>query len=101
MNGHNLNLLPVPLPPMLPEMVGIVADSRYFAMFYMGSKATWTLWYRVRSCSLISGQKYPLLSVCPSINRTTYSRLPFLPVGDCFQFVFDSWFHLETHRIFI
>jgi hypothetical protein len=42
MNGHNLNLLPVPLPPMLPEMVGIVGDSRYFAMFYMGSKATWT-----------------------------------------------------------
>jgi len=41
MNGHNLNLLPVPLPPMLPEMVG-VGDSRYFAMFYMGSKATWT-----------------------------------------------------------
>jgi hypothetical protein len=27
---------------MLPEMVGIVGDSRYFAMFYMGSKATWT-----------------------------------------------------------
>lgn len=33
--------LPVPLPPMLPKMVG-VSDSQYFAIYYQGSKATWS-----------------------------------------------------------
>lgn len=33
--------IPTPLPPMLPAMVG-VPDSRYFSLYYMGSKATWT-----------------------------------------------------------
>jgi hypothetical protein len=33
--------LPVPMPPMLPEMVG-VSHSQYFALYYQGNKATWS-----------------------------------------------------------
>ena len=33
--------LPVAMPPMLPEMVG-VSDTQYFALYYQGSKATWS-----------------------------------------------------------
>ena len=33
--------LPVPMPPMLPGMIGI-NNSQYFAIYYWGSKATWT-----------------------------------------------------------
>ena len=32
--------LPVPMPPMLPGMIGI-NNSQYFAIYYWGSKATW------------------------------------------------------------
>ena len=32
--------LPVPMPPMLPGMIGI-NNSQYFAIYYQGSKATW------------------------------------------------------------
>ena len=41
MNEHNFTLLSVPLPPMLPKMVGVVGNSRYFSIAYWGSKATW------------------------------------------------------------
>ncbi|MCC3570007.1 MAG: hypothetical protein EAZ94_27325 [Oscillatoriales cyanobacterium] len=34
-------LLPVPMPPMLPQMVRI-GDIQYFSIFYQGSKATWS-----------------------------------------------------------
>jgi hypothetical protein len=30
-----------PLPPMLADMAGIVAESQFIGMFYQGSKATW------------------------------------------------------------
>jgi len=40
MIGTHFIELPVPMPPMLPEMVG-VSDTQYFAMYYQGSKATW------------------------------------------------------------
>lgn len=33
--------LPVPMPPILPEMVG-ATNSHYFALYYQGSKATWS-----------------------------------------------------------
>jgi hypothetical protein len=33
--------LPVAMPPMLPEMVG-ASDTQYFALYYQGSKATWS-----------------------------------------------------------
>jgi hypothetical protein len=32
--------LPVPLPPMLPGMIGI-NNTQYFSIYYQGSKATW------------------------------------------------------------
>ena len=32
--------LPVPMPPMLPTMIG-VSNTQYFAIYYWGSKATW------------------------------------------------------------
>ena len=41
MLGTHFIELPVPLPPMLPEMVG-ASHSQYFAMYYQGSKATWS-----------------------------------------------------------
>jgi hypothetical protein len=41
MLGTHFIELPVPVPPMLPEMVG-VSDTQYFAMYYQGSKATWS-----------------------------------------------------------
>lgn len=41
MLGTHFIELPVPMPPMLPEMVG-VSNSQYFAMYYQGSKATWS-----------------------------------------------------------
>jgi hypothetical protein len=41
MLGTHFIELPVPVPPMLPEMVG-VSNSQYFAMYYQGSKATWS-----------------------------------------------------------
>jgi len=41
MLGTHLIELPVPMPPMLPEMVG-VSDTQYFALYYQGSKATWS-----------------------------------------------------------
>ena len=40
MLGTHFIELPVPMPPMLPEMVG-ARDSQYFALYYQGSKATW------------------------------------------------------------
>lgn len=42
MNEHNFTLLSVPLPPMLPKMIGVVGNSRYFSIAYWGSKATWS-----------------------------------------------------------
>ena len=36
------NLIPTPLPPMLPGMVGVPENSRYFSLCYYGSKATWS-----------------------------------------------------------
>lgn len=41
MLGTQFIELPVPMPPMLPEMVG-VSHSQYFAMYYQGSKAIWS-----------------------------------------------------------
>ena len=41
MIGTHFIELPVPMPPTLPEMVG-VSNSQYFAMYYQGSKATWS-----------------------------------------------------------
>ena len=41
MIGTQFIELPVPMPPTLPEMVG-VSNSQYFAMYYQGSKATWS-----------------------------------------------------------
>jgi hypothetical protein len=41
MLGTHFIELPVPVPPMLPEMVG-VSDTQYFALCYQGSKATWS-----------------------------------------------------------
>ena len=41
MIGTHFIELPVPMPPMLPEMVG-VSHSQYFAIYYQGSKATWS-----------------------------------------------------------
>jgi hypothetical protein len=38
MIGKNFIELPVPMPSMLPEMVG-VSHSPYFAIYYQGSKA--------------------------------------------------------------
>lgn len=36
------HLLNVPMPPMLPEMVGVRSSARYFSIGYYGSKATWS-----------------------------------------------------------
>ncbi len=41
MIGTHFIELPVAMPPMLPEMVG-VSDTQYFALYYQGSKATWS-----------------------------------------------------------
>lgn len=38
---QQFTLLPVPMPPMLPGIIGIV-DTQYFSIFYQGSKATWS-----------------------------------------------------------
>lgn len=40
MIGTHFIELPVPMPPMLPEMVG-ASNTQYFAVYYQGSKATW------------------------------------------------------------
>ncbi|MEG3939861.1 hypothetical protein QT995_17085 [Microcoleus sp. S36b_A3] len=41
MIGTHFIELPVPMPPMLAEMVG-VNHTQYFALYYQGSKATWS-----------------------------------------------------------
>lgn len=41
MIGTHFIELPVPMPPMLPGMVG-VSNTQYFAFYYQGSKATWS-----------------------------------------------------------
>ncbi|MEG4197374.1 hypothetical protein [Microcoleus sp. Pol12A5] len=41
MLGTHFIELPVLMPPMLPEMVG-VSNTQYFALYYQGSKATWS-----------------------------------------------------------
>lgn len=41
MLGTHFIELPVPMPPMLPGMVG-VSNTQYFALYYQGSKATWS-----------------------------------------------------------
>jgi hypothetical protein len=41
MTGTHFIELPVPMPPMLPDMVG-VSDTQYFALYYQASKATWS-----------------------------------------------------------
>lgn len=38
----NFKLIPVSLPPMLPEYIGISSSSRYFSLYYMASNATWS-----------------------------------------------------------
>lgn len=40
MLGTHFIELPVPMPPMLPGMVG-ATNTHYFALYYQGSKATW------------------------------------------------------------
>ena len=42
MSISKFNLIPTPLPPMLPGMVGVPENSRYFSLCYYGSKATWS-----------------------------------------------------------
>ncbi len=42
MSISNFNLIPAPLPPMLPTMVGVPERSSYFSLCYYGSKATWS-----------------------------------------------------------
>jgi hypothetical protein len=37
----NFMLLPVPMPPMLPALVGHNGISRFFCLYYLGSKANW------------------------------------------------------------
>lgn len=39
---ESLRKLPVPMPPMLPEIIGLTSDSRYFSLSYEGAKAWWT-----------------------------------------------------------
>ena len=39
---ENFNLIPTPLPPMLPEMVNVPETSRYWSFCYYGNKATWS-----------------------------------------------------------
>lgn len=41
MLGTQFIELPVPMPPMLPEMAG-ASKTQYFAIYYQGSKATWS-----------------------------------------------------------
>jgi hypothetical protein len=41
MLGAQFVELLVPMPPMLPRMVG-VSNTQYFAIYYQGSKATWS-----------------------------------------------------------
>lgn len=41
MLGTHFIELPVAMPPMLPGMVG-VSNTQYFALYYQGSKATWS-----------------------------------------------------------
>jgi hypothetical protein len=41
MIGTHFIELPLPMPPMLPGMVG-VSNTQYFALYYQGSKATWS-----------------------------------------------------------
>ncbi|MEG3920734.1 hypothetical protein QUA07_16590 [Microcoleus sp. T3_A4] len=41
MIGTHFIELPVPMPPMLPSMIG-VSNTQYFALYYQGSKATWS-----------------------------------------------------------
>ena len=38
---QQFTLLPVPMPPMLPETIGI-GDIQYFSIFYQGTNATWS-----------------------------------------------------------
>ena len=38
----NFNLIPTPMPPMLPAMVGLPENSLYWSICYYGSKATWS-----------------------------------------------------------
>lgn len=38
----SFNLIPVPLPPMLPLLVGVSTSSRYFGLYYMATNATWS-----------------------------------------------------------
>jgi hypothetical protein len=38
---QQFTLLPVPVPPMLPGMLG-TSNIQYFSIFYQGSKATWS-----------------------------------------------------------
>jgi len=39
---ESLRKLPVPMPPMLPEVIGLTSDCRYFSLSYEGGKAWWT-----------------------------------------------------------
>lgn len=38
---ESFNSIDIPLPPMLLEMAGVKGDSRFVALYYWGSKATW------------------------------------------------------------
>lgn len=42
MSQLQFHLLNVPMPPMLPKMVGVRSSARYFSICYYGSKATWS-----------------------------------------------------------
>ena len=39
---NNFRLIPVTLPPMLPELIEISSTSRYFSLYYMATLATWS-----------------------------------------------------------
>ncbi|WP_317111542.1 hypothetical protein [Chroococcidiopsis sp. SAG 2025] len=40
LQSDEFTLIPTPLPPMLPQMVGVPQNTHYFSIYYCGNKAT-------------------------------------------------------------
>ncbi len=50
----SFQLIPTPLPPMLPAMVGVPEKAQFFAIYYCFSKATWSTGLRMGTFSFYS-----------------------------------------------
>ena len=80
---NNFHLIKTPMPPMLPDMMGVSAKSRYLGLFYQATNPTWTDGESTATFSFY--QCWQPLSAHPAI------RIPLALVREDFMPTDEEW----------